>query len=108
MLTRYSKKDITTYAFYLEMRYTPNLDFDTIFSGKDIISAIIHRYDLQGNFNPKVLELLPFLGYYINTEDQLNELVEKLTNDLIEKEFIELVTTSNSIPQYIKISEMGE
>lgn len=107
MLTRYSKADITTYAFYLEMRDTPNLDFDTIFSGKDIISAIIHRYDLQGNFNAKVLELLPLLGYHISTEDELNQLVDNLTNELIQKEFIELVTTSNSVLQYIKISEMG-
>ena len=52
-MVKYTKLDVTEYALYLHMKANVT-DFDIIFNGNRIITEIVHRYDLDGNFNHKV------------------------------------------------------
>lgn len=103
-MNRFTRREITEYALY---RYMKNnvTDFDTIFSGNQIISAIMFRYDLLGSFNSKVLKLMPAIGlFWVESEEQLQEIIDKLTDDVIESEFVQIGKIINSHQQvyYVK------
>ena len=109
-MNKFTCRETTEYALY---RYMKNnvTDFDTIFSGNQIISAIMCRYELDGSFNSKVLDLMPSIGLsWVMSEEQLQEIVDRLTDDIIESEFVQISKVINGYHQvyYIKRTNIEE
>ena len=103
-MQKFTKTDITEYALYLHMKEHTS-DFDAIFEGHKIISAIRHRYDLDGIFNKSVLKILPLIVHGVDTEEELNKWIEDLTNKVIDRYFMlmEEVTNGYNESYYIKL-----
>ena len=103
-MQKLTKTDITEYALYLHMKEHTS-DFDTIFEGHKIISAIRYRYDLDGRFNRSVLKILPLIVHGVDTEEELNQWIEDLTNKVIDRHFLlmEEVTNDYDKSYYIKL-----
>lgn len=109
-MQRFTRREITEYALYNYMKNNVT-DFDTIFSGNQIISAIMCRYELDGSFNSKVLNLMPVIGlFWVESEEQLQEIIDKLTDNIIESEFVQISKVINGYQQvyYVKRTNIEE
>lgn len=109
-MIKFTRRDITEYALYTHMKYWVT-DFDVIFNGNKIISEIMHRYDLFGNFNSNVLSLFPLLHVRnIKSESDVNEWLNLITDAKVEEEFVQIGTITNGYEQvyYIKMTDIGE
>lgn len=106
-MIKLTRREVTEYALYTHMKYWVK-DFDVIFNGNKIISEIMHRYDLFGNFNSNVLSLFPLLHVRnIKSESDVNEWLNLITDAKVEEEFVAVTTTLNGYEQtfYVKSVE---
>lgn len=107
-MIKFTRREITEYALY---KYIKNniTDFDIIFNANKIITEIVFRYDLEGRFNHNVLKLMPMIGLsWVTSEEQLQEIVDRLTDDMIESEFVEITTTFNGYYQTFYVKSVEE
>lgn len=107
-MNKFTRTEITEYALYKHMKQSVT-DFDVIFNGNNIISSIMCRYELDGQFNERVLELMPLIELsWVETEHQLQEIIDRLTDDTIESEFIEVAAVLNDQKSVYYVKKIDE
>lgn len=106
-MNKFSRSQITEYALYKYMKENVT-NFDVIFNGNNIMNAILYRYDWLGKFNHDVLKLMPLIGLnWVTSEELLQELIDRLTDDTVESEFIQITVSGDTVDDayYIKIPQ---